>query len=231
MIDPARNQLVWLGQPAWAWIDSMAWDAQALDILDCWRVNNLPMVVTRERGTIAPERVCVGLPAPQKWSRRRLALTIERDHVAAIGHFPTLMQMAQDLDWEQPARDWVRSIDSISVSSRVYGSHGWQRLTGMAYVHPDSDLDLSLAVGSWAQACALARTLDVAQLPAHIDGEIVLAGGQALAWRELGRLLAGQTASVLVKERHRVWLATLAQARALADDAVSAPQLVATPWN
>ena len=204
----SRNQLVWLDPLAWAQIEARHWDAQAQEILAHWRAQHLPLVVCRQRPETPPGQLCVGLPAPQQWSRRRLALTVCLDHLTARAEFPTLMQVAQVNQWAA-ALELSAALAALGVQAQVYGSHGWQWLTGLAYLHEASDLDLSVAVHSLALASEVVKRLASTTLHCRIDGEIVFPQAQAIAWRELQQLLHGQTSQVLVKDRHTLRLAAL----------------------
>jgi phosphoribosyl-dephospho-CoA transferase len=209
----ARNTLVWIDELAWRQIEARDWDAQARDILAHWRGHGLPLVVCRQRDDAEGDEICVGLPAPSQWSRRRLALRVRLDQIKVSGVFPTLMQVARANRWGKAALDLALALSAHGADARVYGSHGWQFLTGLTYLHAESDIDLSLKVIDFEAACQLVRQLTVAQLRRRIDGEIVFASGEAIAWRELQKLMAGQTARVMVKERCRVRLATLDELR------------------
>ena len=217
-----RNQLVWLDPAAWAQIEARPWDEQAQQILAHWRAQRLPLVVCRQRPETPPDQLCVGLPAPQQWSRRRLALTVPLDHVTACGNFPGLLPVAQSHPWGAAAFELSESLAALGVQAQVYGSHGWQWLTGLAYVHEASDLDLSVLVGSLAQASEVVKRLASTTLHCRIDGEIVFPQGQAIAWRELQQLLQGQTSQVLVKGRHTLCLAALPELRHLSQPAQAA---------
>ena len=210
-----RNQLVRLDPAGWAQIETRIWDEQAQAILAHWRDQRLPLVVCRHRPEIPPDQLCVGLPAPQQWSRRRLALTVSLAHVTAHDNFPALLPVAQAHAWGAAALALSAELAVLGVQAHVYGSHGWQWLTGLAYVHEASDLDLSISVNSLAQATAVVKQLASTALHCRIDGEIVFSQGQSIAWRELQQLLQGQTSQVLVKDRHTLRLATLPEVRHL----------------
>lgn len=210
----ARNQLVWISAQAWQQMQARDWDTQAQQILAHWRGNKLPLVVCRQRS--AADEVSLGLPAPQAWSRRRLALSVERDQITVRAEFPSLAQVARAQPWEEAATALDSGLSDGAVQARVYGSHGWQFLTGLPYLHPASDLDLSLQVTDFAAACRVLQTLAAAALPMRLDAEIVFVGGRAVAWRELQQLVSGQAAQVLVKDRYCVQLAHLHQVRAFA---------------
>lgn len=205
----ARNQLVWIEPAAWAQIEARDWDAQAQEILAHWRTRRLPLVVCRQSAEAESDQVCVGLPAPQSWAKRRLALTVSLKQITACENFPTLLQLAQAYPWNAVAVDVSRSLASLGAQAHVYGSYGWQWLTGLAYVHGASDLDLSVNVSSFEMASQVVTQLDSTAFHCRLDGEIVFPQGQAIAWREMHQLLQGQTSQVLVKDRFTLQLATL----------------------
>lgn len=215
MQDFRRNQLVWLDALAWSQVQGHAWDVEAQALLAHWCDYDLPLVVCRQRLDVEPDRLCLGLPAPLQWSRRRLALTVGRNQVTAMGAFPTLQQVAQAMPWRPAALELDRALSELAVTPRVYGSHGWQWLTQMAYLHEASDLDVTLNVPDFQIACQVTALLAAAELGPRLDGEIVFPGGQAVAWRELQRLLAGHTAQVLLKDRQSIRLAKLAELKNL----------------
>ena len=213
----ARNQLVWLDPLAWAQIETCNWDSQAQEILAHWRSHRLPLVVCRQRSETLIDQVCVGLPAPKQWSRRRLALTVSKDHITERSCLPTLVEVASAHQWASVALELSKALASLGVTVYVYGSYGWQWITGMAYVHEASDLDLSLAVTSFEVAGEVVQKIATTSLHCRIDGEIVFPKGHALAWRELHQLMQGQTSQVLVKDRHTVRLAAMAELRQLGE--------------
>ncbi|MGB8339406.1 MAG: malonate decarboxylase holo-[acyl-carrier-protein] synthase [Burkholderiales bacterium] len=209
MINLARNDLVWTTALAWQQIEHQAWDGQAQEIISHWRANNLPLVVCRQRDEIFPDQISVGLPAPTQWARRRLALTINTSSIAESGAFPTLTQIAST-HRNQPAEvDLDSALSELGAQAQVYGSYGWQVLTGLVYLHEDSDIDISVRVKNFDMAWQAVHQLATTQLPSRIDGEIVFPDGKAIAWRELLQLITRQTSQVMVKDRYSVRLATL----------------------
>jgi phosphoribosyl-dephospho-CoA transferase len=203
-----RNQLVWLQKGAWKRILTAPWDAQAFSILQHWAQADLPLVVARQRADVVQDRICVGLPAPAKWERRRLALDVAGADVSKIGLFPLLagvMPIASSL----PA-----VFKRFPV--RVYGSYAWQSMTGMDYVHAASDLDVLLQAKSMPQAIELATALKAWVAPCRVDGELVFPSGHAVAWRELLLAHEGAVSKVLVKHRQSAALMDLHQLASLA---------------
>jgi len=231
-----RNSLVWLTSEAWRTVHKQVWDASAQELLRHWQACHLPWVVARQRPEVAPPAVCLGLPAPQHWDRRRLAASVAADGIALQGEFPRLHDVAQSSPWGVGAAAWLAQGQALKAEVRVYGSYGWQFLTGMPYVRAGSDLDLSVhapdlhaalqALDWLAQTVALGEVgsggrAPSARLPLRVDGEIVFPQGQALAWRELQLLRQGAVAQALVKDRHSLhlldWPALVALAQAAAD--------------
>ncbi|WP_114969635.1 malonate decarboxylase holo-[acyl-carrier-protein] synthase [Rhodoferax ferrireducens] len=205
----ARNQLVRIDTLAWQQIEARAWDPQAQEILAHWRAHSLPLVVCRQRDDASPDQICLGLPAPMQWSRRRLALRVPLDQIQVSGFFPSFLQVARASHWGLAAMDFDSALSSLGVNTRVYGSHGWQFLTDLPYLHDESDIDLSLHVDDFEAARRVVQQLATTELHRRIDGEIVFPTGEAIAWRELQKLLAGQTTQVMVKARCSIRLAAM----------------------
>lgn len=197
-----RHQLVWIGDAAWADLVAGAEDCEARDIATHWRTRRLPLVVCRQPGGLAAGRLAVGLPAPTRWRRRKLSLDVPRAAVLFVGAFPSLLQIARRHRWGRSAFALHEALADAGASARIHGSYGWQALTDEGYVHAASDIDLSIAVPDFDAARRAVVHLGAARLPQRLDGEIVFADGQAVAWRELGRLLSRDTDDILVKSLH-----------------------------
>ncbi|MFM9786058.1 phosphoribosyl-dephospho-CoA transferase MdcG domain-containing protein, partial [Streptomyces scabiei] len=60
-----------------------------------------------------------------------------------------------------PAWDALAAtLARLGAPARVFGSHGWQAVTGLAHVGPGSDVDLWVAVADAVQADAVAAALE-----------------------------------------------------------------------
>ncbi len=206
-----RHQLALLTDTGWQQLLEGAWDAQARDCLVHWARQGLPLVVTRQRpqaggdGLDAPglgDAVCLGLPAPGRWDRRRIALAVPRDGIARWDVFPDAVRVSPLLAPPHQAT-WHALCTALShsgVRPRVYGSHGWQLLTGLDHLRPGSDIDLCIPVQDPAQADAVAALLQAWRRDApRLDGELLFEDGAAVAWREWLAWRARRTACVLVK--------------------------------
>lgn len=212
-----RHQLVYLSPQAWTGALAQAGDAhdgQAREILGHWQAHGLPLVVARQSpGHAGAGLLALGLPAPALWQRRRMALSVPRSGVAGSREFPDLpevLQMCEALAAQSPVqalqvmRQLQQGVDEAGVPAFVFGSHGWQCLTGLPYLRPGSDLDLWLPVAHAAQAdqvAALLRALpqEGAEEVLRVDAQFVFPGGDAVAWREWDAWRSGQARAVLVK--------------------------------
>lgn len=208
-----RHSLVRLTAAGWAQVRAGDWDAEAGACLAHWAQQGLPLVVTRQPAPRAGAAPCgelaLGLPAPARWSRRRIALRVPAEAVLYADLFPRMAAVAPLLP--RPARAaWAglaRDLEAQGLAVRVYGSHGWQQMTGLAYLHAASDLDLLVRVDRLDAADhAAALLMDTQAAGPRLDGELLFPGGTAVAWREWLPWRAGAVGSVLAKRRDGVAL-------------------------
>jgi phosphoribosyl-dephospho-CoA transferase len=210
-----RHQLVWLNDAGWRQVracapDQLPWDTQAVDALRHWANADLPLVVTRQPVCFRPvgsagrptERITLGLPAPLRWNRRRLFVEADATTVCKRGEFACASEVIALLPVEAQAcwPSLCGDLDGLHVTARVYGSYGWQVLTGLPYLHERSDLDLFVELESSRQADAVAAVFERVgfEVP-RLDGEIVFSEGTAVAWREWAAWRSGRVDQILVK--------------------------------
>jgi len=198
-----RHQIAWLTQAGWDRIRGRAWDAVASECLAHWAAHRLPLVVTRQLpGDADGDTIAMGLPAPERWGRRRLALGVPRADVLYFDEFPRAVQVTRLLPERVRAR-WLglcAGLHALGVVPRVHGSYGWQTLSQLDHVRARSDIDLWIAVSDMEQADAAAGLLQ--SFPCErprLDGELVFEGGAAVAWREWLAWRAGRARALLVK--------------------------------
>lgn len=207
-----RHQLVRPTPAAWDRLRANARDPVERECLTLWSSRGLPLVVTQQRcgaGCGAgsdigsdPESIAAGLSAPLRWESRRIGVSLARREVLFFDEFPAARALAKLLP--SPARPaWdalCRAAQAGGVQPRVYGSYGWQAMTGMAHVRADSDIDLWAGVTSAEQADATAALLAHAEIAGlRLDGELVFDGDSAVSWREWLTWRSGGTRSILVK--------------------------------
>jgi phosphoribosyl-dephospho-CoA transferase len=205
-----RHQLAHLNAAGWRDALASDWDAEARACLAHWASHGLPLVVTRQAvpRTAPDQPLTLGLATPACWGRRVLSLQVAPAAIAWFSEFPALTAALGVLP--RRSRTALHRLQAgllrHGVRAHAYGSTGWQCLTGLAYRHERSDLDLWLAVDSPAQADAVAQTLLACSSPVRLDGELVFADGSATAWREWAAWRDGRCAQLLVKHLHGVAL-------------------------
>jgi phosphoribosyl-dephospho-CoA transferase len=204
-----RHDLVWLSAKGWDGLLRQASDHEAVECLEHWLDQRLPLVVGRQE--LGRTELSLGLPAPVRWEKRRLSLSAARDCVLYQDRFPR----ALDIRMLLPARlreSWVKlcgQLSGFATDPLVHGSYGWQRITRLEYVTRRSDLDLHLSVFDADIADRVAACLDEFRWDGpRIDGELLFPDGSAVAWREWLRWRRGETDEVLVKRLYGVALAS-----------------------
>ena len=206
-----RHQIARLTAAGWQRQLQRGWDGEARDCLSHWAEHGLPLVVTRQRED--DDGIAMGLSAPQRWNHRRLALRVDKSEVLYFDEFPRLDQVVAQLPQSAraPARQLAVALQACGATARVYGSHGWQQLTGLQHVREGSDLDVWVGVGSEEQADAVAAALNAFTSPSRrLDGELVFEGDAAIAWREWLAGRSGRANALLVKRLHGASMEVLA---------------------
>jgi phosphoribosyl-dephospho-CoA transferase len=198
-----RHQIAWLTQAGWDRIRSRPWDAVASECLAHWSAHRLPLVVTRQPPCEGDsDNIAMGLPAPDRWDRRRLALGVPRGDVLYFDEFPRAEQVTRRLPGtaRAPWRRLCADLHAGGAVARVHGSYGWQYFSELDHLRASSDIDVWIAVSDMEQADAAAEMLQ--SFPCdrpRLDGELVFDGGTAVAWREWLAWRAGRARALLVK--------------------------------
>jgi phosphoribosyl-dephospho-CoA transferase len=203
-----RHDLAWLG-PRWRQRLLRPLPAQDEATVAGWVERGRPAVVCR-RGEGAPAgSVALGLALPGPG--RRVGLLVEAGAIVRRAGPLRLREAAASAPpaWRAPLAELDMALAAVGTSAGVYGSLAWQHLVGERYLRATSDVDLLLGLlgpaSPWAGLEVLAAR---DQGPVRLDGELVLEGGRAMAWREL--LL--RPSRVLVKSVDGVALLPLAEA-------------------
>jgi phosphoribosyl-dephospho-CoA transferase len=200
-----RHQLVRLSDDGWRHALAWPWEEVSHACLSLWAERGLPLVVTQQAPhVVADVDIALGLAAPLHFGRRRIALKIERRHVAAYDEFAHVGEFALGCAWSR----LCVSLASLGATARVYGSRGWQRVSGLPYVHSGSDVDLWMPVTDSAHADAVAAVLEAFDDPGapRLDGELLLPDGCSFAWREWRAWRAGRSRTILAKTLNNTFL-------------------------
>lgn len=198
-----RHQLAWLSESGWQRMLARDWPDEVRLALLHWQAHQMPWVVTRQPAprTSPDSPVHLGLPTPPQWGRHLASAWFAPEGIRWFSEFPQLNEAITALP--RGGRNVLRRLDrtlkSQGLQARVYGSLGWQCVTGLPYLHEHSDLDLWLAVTDARQADEAARVLQACHATMRIDGELMFPDGRAVAWREWQGWRAGRQQRVLVK--------------------------------
>jgi phosphoribosyl-dephospho-CoA transferase len=177
------------------------------DALARWSDKGRPLVVARRREGDAPGQLRLGLAPPGK---RRIGLVLSAEAATLRRRPPFLLDAIEHgaAFWPEALRDLAAAMAVAAPDTRVFGSFAWRFFAAdpaLIYVTRSSDIDLLLAP---APSRRLAATIGVLQhferrWPApRLDGEIALAGGDFMSWREY----AARPAKVLFKGADHVSL-------------------------
>jgi phosphoribosyl-dephospho-CoA transferase len=182
-----------------------------------WIAAGRPLVAARQPAS-SPQ-LLLGLALPLAIQRQRVTLLVDPAAVAEIR--PPLSLAACLVRQPAALREVLltleRALHRAGSSLGAYGSLAWEALSGEAYRHAESDIDLICDIADRAQLeTALELFADAAAaLPCRLDGEIRLPGGTAIAWRELAAAWEDVRRSVLVKDEQGVALKPLGELLAL----------------
>jgi phosphoribosyl-dephospho-CoA transferase len=158
--------------------------------------------------------VPAALPLPPSHGKQRLAFSFSSD-AAVVALPPVLLRdaaQAAPVKWQPVLAALLDLGEAVEVTPRVFGALLWQRMTGLPYLTDRSDLDLLWSISDERSAALLVEGL--LQLDAsssmRLDGEVELADGAGVNWRELAQTLSNTTAEVLVKTMDGVEVRTRA---------------------
>jgi phosphoribosyl-dephospho-CoA transferase len=183
-----RHQLVRLFPTAWRDLLASRADLAPVPWLNEWADYGWPLIV-RRRLPGETSDVPVGLPLPPSAGKQRITLQVRYEDIAATAPLPTISDVfvSAPPSWRQCLRQLVELAQSYRVRSSVCGSLAWQRLTGLDYLTPDSDLDMVWTVPHRDQIKRFLTELAniEACAPMRLDGELVREDGSSVNWREL----------------------------------------------
>lgn len=207
-----RHDLVYLHTTA-AFTSACAAEGSGLaDEVRAWIALGRPFVMARQAG--APG-VQLGLSLPLRLGRKRLAIQVVREEIAAVLPPVRIQRCLERLPVPSAAAmsDLATAVAACGARIGIFGSLAWEVLTGEAYRNAESDIDIICDVTTPAQLKAVMAALDEAAggLYCRLDGEVRMPDGLAVSWRELAGLSTKPEARLLVKGPELVALMSFAE--------------------
>lgn len=207
-----RHDLVYLHPQATFETSCVTPESPCRAVVSQWIAAGRPLVAARQ--TTSGGSIRLGLTLPLRHDRKRLAIDVERKQIAAIRPPLALRQCLARLPAgsERLVRALDREVGACGARLGVFGSLAWETLSGEAYRHPESDIDVVCDITGRRQYAEVlaAMTRTSARLPCRLDGELRFPGGYAVAWRELSGIDAACDRSVLAKGEYDTALLPLA---------------------
>lgn len=205
-----RHDLVYL-RPGASFAFVCGQGEPALAAVRGWIDRGRPLVVARQPAKT--EGVVLGLALPPALNRWRVACRVEHSAIARIAP-PLAVRACLDrlpADTAAVLAGLEACLLRAGIRVGVYGSLAWESLSGEAYRHPASDIDLicDLATHSQHRVALAALAAAAGKLPCRLDGEIRFPDGNAAAWRELADCRDKESATILAKGPEDVTLLSM----------------------
>jgi phosphoribosyl-dephospho-CoA transferase len=185
-----RHELLHVAPDVWASALAQRPALANLPLLEYWAQRDWPVIVRRRAEGEDPGMVPVGVPLPPAAGKCRVALVLPPGGILQRSYPPLLLRAAAkvaDAGWQATIAALLVLGTRTGVEPSAFGSLLWEHLTGLAYLSPQSDLDVLWQVP--ADFDVLALVFGIAQVqrdaPIRIDGEVIFPDGSAVNWREL----------------------------------------------
>jgi len=186
--------------------------AGAADEAGAWIALGRPFVMARQAGGPG---VQLGLTLPLAMGRKRLAIQVAREDIAAVLPPVRVQRCLARLPGPsaQAMADLALAVADCGAAIGLFGSLAWEVLTGENYRNAESDIDIISDVTTPAQLGAVMAALGEAagRLHCRLDGEVRMPDGLAVSWRELAGLATKPDARLLVKGPASVGLLSFAE--------------------
>jgi phosphoribosyl-dephospho-CoA transferase len=183
-----RHRLVRVHAAGWdAFLDSRG-DLASEPVLRDWARRGWPLIV-RRRLPGDGAGVPLGLPLPPAYGKRRISVELPPEAIASVHPLPDLCTViaTAPVAWRPYLADLATIARDHDVRAGVFGGLGWQWLTGLAYLSPQSDVDIAWALPRRERIDSLLGALAAVDAcsPMRLDGEVLRADGAGVNWREL----------------------------------------------
>ena len=183
-----RHQLVFAHRAAWDSLVQSRDDLTGDSLVRDWVRNGWPLIM-RRRLPSEIDGLSLGLPLPPSAGKRRIAVRLHHEDIVSTRPLPELTEVLRGapVQWRPFLGELAGIARTYGVRAGVFGSLGWQWLTGLNYLGPRSDVDIAWALPSQDRIDQLLE--DLAELdsrsPVRLDGEFVREDGAGVNWREL----------------------------------------------
>lgn len=185
---PLRQRLVRLYSSTWETLLESRLDFANDPLIRAWALNGWPLIVRRRQPSETRDYP-LGLPLPPSAGKRRVALEVSAEDIQSVTWLPSIadVMLSAPAGWRPCMRALDRLARKYDVRAGVFGSLGWQFLTGWTYLGITSDLDIAWDMPHDDRIEALLDDLAEVALrsPFRLDGELVRPDGAGVNWREL----------------------------------------------
>ena len=184
-----RHDLLHVAPDVWASAVAQRPALADLPLLEHWAQREWPVIVRRRAEGEDPGMVPVGVPLPPAAGKCRVALVLPPGGILQRSPPPLLGAAAKVADegWQATIAALLALGTRTGVEPSAFGSLLWEHLTGLAYLSPQSDLDVLWPVPENFDVLSLVFGIGQVQrdAPIRIDGEVIFPDGSAVNWREL----------------------------------------------
>ena len=175
--------------------------------LDRWREADWPLVVRQQESDCPSHTVCLGLALPPdavSGIKHRLPLRLERGAISRYQNACSLREVLPVLSeiWRDQLARLATELAAAGLAAQVFGSAALQALTGLRYLHENSDIDLLLHPASTTQLDTALRCFGHYSTDLPLDGEIVFPCGAGVAIREWRVAVGTAVAARVLAKRH-----------------------------
>lgn len=157
-------------------------------VISKWIEAGRPVIVRRPGLAFGGEGVHCGIPLPPKQGKKRIGFIAPLNSIRHRAGLPELAACMCLLPESRQLQlvEFLNACRENNFRPEVFGSLAWQHLTGLNYLHEDSDIDLRFKVKNSMELKSLATVLrQFPQLCITLcDIELELWNGSAFSWRE-----------------------------------------------
>lgn len=203
-----RHDLIRVAPPDWDVMLARHPGLRELPLVPAWAAKGWPVIIRRRIPGDDADSIPAALPLPPCFGKRRVGFSFGRDTPFVPVPPITLAEAAAIAPsaWQPAIAALLALGRDIGTAPRVFGALLWERMTDLAYLSSQSDLDLLWRPDDESAAERLvAGLLHIdGTSRVRIDGELELPDGAGVNWRELAACRADRTSTLIVKSMDSV---------------------------